>query len=39
MNADATARSACANASARQAVHIVIDPFQRTQWRGIGVTR
>jgi predicted O-methyltransferase YrrM len=29
--------SASATASARQAQHIVIDPFQSTQWRGIGI--
>jgi hypothetical protein len=37
INAGATTRSACAEASARQAVRIVIDPFQRTQWRGSGI--
>jgi predicted O-methyltransferase YrrM len=28
---------ASARASAQQACHIVIDPFQSTQWRGIGI--
>jgi len=35
--ADGTARAASAEASVQQPQHIVIDPFQSTQWHGIGL--